>query len=40
MEVKNEIISIKKAKEDYGVAIDPETFEVNSEETNGKLFSI
>ena len=32
-EVKNGIISIKKAKEDYGVAVDPETFEVNSEET-------
>ena len=32
-EVKNGIISVKRAKEDYGVAVDPETFEVNSEET-------
>ncbi|MDH4257947.1 MAG: hydantoinase B/oxoprolinase family protein [Candidatus Aminicenantes bacterium] len=32
-EVKNGIISIKKAKEDYGVVINPKTFEVNSEET-------
>jgi N-methylhydantoinase B len=32
-EVKNGIISLKKAKEDYGVAIDPKTFEVNIEET-------
>jgi len=25
--------SLDKAKEDYGVAIDPETFEVNKKET-------
>ena len=35
-EVKNRIISVEKAKEDYGVVIDPETFEVNLKET-GKL---
>lgn len=32
-EVKNGIISCKQAEEDYGVIIDPETFEVNLEET-------
>jgi len=32
-EVKNGIISIKKAKEDYGVVIDPKTFEVDLKET-------
>lgn len=32
-EVKNGIISIEKAKEDYGVIIDPKTFEVNLKET-------
>jgi N-methylhydantoinase B len=32
-EVKNGIISIEKAKKDYGVIIDPETFEVNLKET-------
>ena len=32
-EAKNGIISIRKAKEDYGVVIDPETFEVNLKET-------
>ena len=32
-EVKNKIISVEKAKEDYGVIIDPETFEVNLKET-------
>ncbi len=32
-EVKNGIISLKKAKEDYGVVIDPETFEVDLKET-------
>jgi N-methylhydantoinase B len=32
-EVKNGIISLKKAREDYGVVIDPKTFEVNSGET-------
>jgi len=33
-EVKNGIISVKKAKEEYGVVIDPETFEINWDETN------
>ncbi len=32
-EVKNGIISVEKAKEDYGVVVDPETFEVNMQET-------
>jgi len=32
-EVKNGIISIEKAKKDYGVVIDPETFEVDLKET-------
>ena len=32
-EVKNGIISLDKAKEDYGVAVDPETFEVDKKET-------
>jgi len=32
-EVKNGIISIEKAKEDYRVIIDPETFELNQKET-------
>jgi N-methylhydantoinase B len=32
-EVKNGIISLEKAKEDYGVVINAENFEVNSEET-------
>jgi N-methylhydantoinase B len=32
-EVKNGIISIEKAKKDYGVVIDPETFKVDLEET-------
>ena len=32
-EVKNGITSLEKAIEDYGVIIDPETFEVNLEET-------
>jgi len=31
--VKNGIISVEKAKEDYGVVVDPETFEVNMQET-------
>jgi hypothetical protein len=31
--VKNGIISLEKAKEDYGVVINAENFEVNSEET-------
>ncbi len=31
-EVKNGIISVKQAKKDYGVIIDPETFEVNLKE--------
>ena len=33
-EVKNGIISVKKAKEEYGVVIDPKTFEINWDETN------
>jgi N-methylhydantoinase B len=33
LEVKNGILSIEKAREDYGVAVDPETFQVNVEET-------
>ncbi len=32
-EVRNGIISIEKAKEDYGVAINPETFEIDQKET-------
>jgi len=32
-EVKNGIISPEKPKEDYGVVLDPETFEVNLKET-------
>jgi len=32
-EVKKGIISLKKAREEYGVVIDPKTFKVNSEET-------
>ena len=32
-EVKNGIISLEKAKEDYGVVVDPETFMLNLEET-------
>jgi N-methylhydantoinase B len=32
-EVKNGIISIEKAREEYGVVIDPETFEVDKSET-------
>lgn len=32
-EVKNGVISIEKAREDYGVIIDSETFEVVVEET-------
>ncbi len=32
-EVKNGIISLEKAKEDYGVIIEPEIFEVNLKET-------
>ena len=33
-EVLNGIISIPQARETYGVLIDPNTFEVNAEETN------
>jgi len=32
-EVKNGINSVQKAKEDYGVVIEPETFKVNLEKT-------
>ena len=32
-EAKNGIISAEKAKEDYGVVIDSETFEVSLKET-------
>jgi len=32
-EVKNGIISVEKAKENYEVVIDQETFEVNLKET-------
>jgi N-methylhydantoinase B len=32
-EVKNGILSLEKAKKDYGVIINPETYEVNLEET-------
>ncbi len=35
-EVKNGVISVERAREDYGVVVDPDTFEVNAEET-GKL---
>jgi N-methylhydantoinase B len=33
-EVKNGIISVECAKEDYGVVVDPKTFEVNEEGTS------
>lgn len=33
-EVRDELLSIEKAKEDYGVVIDPKTLEVNMGETN------
>lgn len=33
-DVKNEYITLKQAREIYGVVIDPETFEVNWSETN------
>jgi N-methylhydantoinase B len=33
-EVKNGIISVDQAKEIYGVVIDPNTFEINTEESN------
>ncbi len=32
-DVRNGFVSVEKAKEDYGVVIDPETMEVNYEET-------
>jgi N-methylhydantoinase B len=32
-DVRNGFVSIEKAKEDYGVVIDPLTYEVNGEET-------
>jgi N-methylhydantoinase B len=32
-EVKNGIISVERARQDYGVAVDPETFETNLKET-------
>jgi len=32
-EVKNGVVSRKKAKDDYGVIIDPETFKVNIKKT-------
>jgi N-methylhydantoinase B len=32
-EVRNSIISVKSAKEDYGVVLDPETFAVDMEGT-------
>jgi N-methylhydantoinase B len=32
-EVRNGILSLKKAKEDYGIIVNPETFEVNQPET-------
>ena len=33
-DVRNGFVSIEKAKEDYGVVIDPVTHKVNEEETN------
>ncbi|MBI4596182.1 MAG: hydantoinase B/oxoprolinase family protein [Candidatus Tectomicrobia bacterium] len=33
-DVRNELVSVESAERDYGVVIDPETFEVNTEETN------
>jgi N-methylhydantoinase B len=30
-DVRNGFVSIEKAKEDYGIVIDPITFEVNEE---------
>jgi N-methylhydantoinase B/oxoprolinase/acetone carboxylase alpha subunit len=33
-DVRNESVSIEKAKEDYGVVIDPITLKFNEEETN------
>lgn len=32
-DVQNGFVSIEKAKEDYGVVIDPLTFQVDEEET-------
>jgi N-methylhydantoinase B len=32
-DVRNGFVSIEKAKEDYGIVIDPITFEVNEEKT-------
>ena len=32
-EVRNGILSLEKAKEDYGIVINPETFEMNRPET-------
>ena len=33
-DVRNGFVSFEKAKEDYGVVIDPVTHKVNEEETN------
>jgi N-methylhydantoinase B len=32
-EVRNETLSVEKARDVYGVAVDPETYEVNAKET-------
>jgi N-methylhydantoinase B len=32
-DVRNGFVSIEKAKEDYGVVIDPLTYQINEEET-------
>ena len=32
-EVRNGLLSLNKAKEDYGIVLNPETFEVNQPET-------
>ena len=33
-EVRNGIISVEKSKNDYGIAIDPDTFKINYKITN------
>jgi N-methylhydantoinase B len=32
-DVRDELVSVESAKNDYGVIIDPETFEIKREET-------
>jgi len=33
-EVRNGIISVEKSKNDYGISIDPDTFEIDYKKTN------